>query len=76
MAQIMIKCPVSNHAIATAVEVKSDADPNGLLDIAYHVNCPSCGFNYVWFKNDAWIAERPELHQYSRHEEQSRSKAG
>ena len=30
MAQIMIKCPVSNQAITTGVEVNSDADFNGL----------------------------------------------
>ncbi len=75
MAQIMIKCPVSNHAISTGVEVDSDADFNSLLDVAYHADCPSCGFNHLWFKHNAWIAEQPETHQLGSHaERQSRPK--
>ena len=76
MAQIMIKCPVSSHAISTGVEVDSDADFNSLLDVAYHADCPSCGFNHIWFKHDAWIAEQPEPHQLRTGvEKPSRSKA-
>jgi hypothetical protein len=60
MAEIMIKCPATSHAISTGVAVDSDASFNALLDVAYHVDCPLCGGNHVWFKHDAWIAERPE----------------
>ena len=60
MAEIMIKCPLTNHAISTGVQVGSDADFNALLDVAYHIDCPSCSENHVWFKHDAWIAERPD----------------
>ena len=67
MAQIMIKCPLSNHAIPTGMDVESDAEFNGLVDVAYHVDCPSCGFNHAWFKHDAWIEERPEPKQLSPH---------
>ena len=60
MAEIMIKCPATSHAISTGAAVDSDASFNALLDVAYHVDCPLCGGNHVWFKHDAWIAERPE----------------
>jgi hypothetical protein len=58
MAQIMVKCPVTNHAISTGLDVVSDADFNCLLNVAYHVDCPLCGGSHVWFKHDAWIAGR------------------
>jgi hypothetical protein len=60
MAETMIKCPATSRAISTGVLVESDAGFNALVDVAYHVDCPSCGGNHVWFKHDAWIAERPE----------------
>jgi hypothetical protein len=76
MVEVMIKCPVANHAISTGVEVDSDADFNALLNVAYHIACPSCGGNHTWFKHDAWIAERPESrHVGSPTVRQSRSKA-
>ena len=48
------------RAISTGVAVDLDAGFNALFDVAYHVDCPSCGGNHVWFKHDALIAERPE----------------
>ena len=60
MAEIMTKCPVTNHAISTGVEVGSDADFNSLLEVLYHVHCPLCGGNHVWCKHDAWIAGRSD----------------
>jgi hypothetical protein len=65
MTEIMIKCPVASRAISTGVEVDSDADFNALLDVAYHIDCPSCGGTHTWFKHDAWIAEHPESRQVS-----------
>ena len=59
MAEIMTKCPVTHHAVSTGIDVASDADFNCLLNAAYHVNCPLCGGSHVWFKHDAWIADRP-----------------
>ena len=76
MAEIMIKCPVASHAISTGVQVDSDADFNALLDVAYHIDCSSCGGNHTWFKHDAWIAERPEPRQLGSYiERQSRLRA-
>jgi hypothetical protein len=61
MAKVMTKCPVTCHAILTGLEVESDAEFHSLLDVAYHVDCPLCGYNHVWFKRDAWIAGPAEV---------------
>ena len=61
MAKVMTKCPETAHAIATGVEVESDADFDALADIAYHADCPLCGDNHEWFKCGAWIEQAPEL---------------
>jgi hypothetical protein len=57
MTHIMIKCPQTCHAIRTGVEVDSDGSFHSLLDVAYHTNCPLCGYNHTWFKHDAWLAD-------------------
>ena len=75
MAEIMIKCPVTNHAISTGIEVASDADFNSLLNVAYHIACPSCGGNHTWYMRDAWIADQAKSHQLGADtERQSRSR--
>jgi hypothetical protein len=56
MANVMIKCPMTCHAISTGIDVDSDADWRSLLDVAYHTDCPLCGHNHPWMKHDAWIA--------------------
>ena len=47
MAQIMIRCPVSNHAIATAVEVMSDPDLQPPVGCRLSCQLSSCGFNHT-----------------------------
>lgn len=75
MAIVMIKCPETAHAIATGVELESDADFDALVDVAYHVDCPLCGDNHVWFKRGAWIEQAPDLRrsQATRQEAVSRA---
>jgi hypothetical protein len=57
MAMVMIKCPVTSHAIATGVEVESDGGFNSLLDTIFHTQCPLCGNSHAWAKHDAWVAD-------------------
>ena len=52
--------PLISHAISMGIDVASDADFDCLLNVAYHINCRLCGGSDVWFKHNAWIADRPE----------------
>jgi hypothetical protein len=63
MAAVMIKCPVTPHSFCTGLDVDSDEAFHALLDVAYHTDCPLCGNNHVWFKQNAWIADSFEPRQ-------------
>jgi hypothetical protein len=63
MATVMIKCPMTSHCISTGMEVGSDEEFSFLLDVAYHADCPLCGYNHVWFKHDAWVMDSAEGRQ-------------
>jgi hypothetical protein len=60
MAVVMIKCPLTLHAVSTEIKIESDAGFHCLPDITYHLRCPLCGNTHSWTKLDAWIAESPE----------------
>jgi hypothetical protein len=63
MAAVMIKCPLTPHSFSTGLDVDSDEAFHALLDVAYRTDCPLCGNNHVWFKQNAWIADSFEPRQ-------------
>lgn len=63
MAAVMIKCPLTPHSFSTGLEVDSDEAFHALLDVAYHSDCPLCGNNHIWFKQNAWISDSSEPRQ-------------
>ena len=74
MGVLMITCPNTGQPISTGIET----DEYSLLQIAdvpARTRCPLCGLDHIWWKREAWLANRPEqpLPQSSESMEAARS---
>jgi|HubBroStandDraft_4_1064222.scaffolds.fasta_scaffold5500551_1 hypothetical protein len=59
LARVMIRCSVTNQAVATGMHVDAatwEARPLGYNRVA----CPECKQTHAWGKADAWL-EAPEV---------------
>jgi hypothetical protein len=54
MADVMIKCPVTNDEICTGIEADQRSFKNSLFQNA-SVVCDSCGQVHGWSKKDAFL---------------------
>ena len=54
MAILMIKCPVTGHAVSTGIDVEVDTFVQ-LPNVSSEINCPVCGSQHIWQKSDAWL---------------------
>ena len=58
MGALMITCPNTGQPISTGIET----DEYSLLQIAdvpARTRCPLCGLDHIWWKREAWLANRP-----------------
>ena len=54
MATVMIRCPETGKALPTdLVMTKSQFETSTLENNT--VNCPHCGQNHTWSKDDVWL---------------------
>ena len=55
MSVVMIKCPTTDRAIFTGIEIDF-VSFNRLPDILLHSYCPICGLDHPWRTGEAWLA--------------------
>ena len=59
MGTVMIRCPISGHAISTEIETELSVFQR-LPHVATRLlRCPSCGGEHMWTTKDAWLADPP-----------------
>jgi predicted RNA-binding Zn-ribbon protein involved in translation (DUF1610 family) len=58
MSSVMIRCPTTGRAVATAVETERSVF-NKLPNVAARMHCPACGGEHIWTVHSAWLAETP-----------------
>jgi hypothetical protein len=54
MADVMIKCPLTDDEISTGIEADRRSFKNSLFQNK-SVACPSCGQKHSWSKKDAFL---------------------
>lgn len=56
MGVVMIRCPKTNRAISTGIEVDR-ATFNSTTVFFSRAWCPLCRITHGWFAKDAWVCE-------------------
>ena len=57
MPNIMIKCPVTGKAVPTDMAMDKKSFESVTLKNNTLVNCPVCGQNHTWSKEDSFLGE-------------------
>jgi hypothetical protein len=60
MSSVMIRCPVTGHAVSTAIETEPSVFRK-LPKVAARMHCPVCGQDHVWTVSSAWLARELRL---------------
>jgi hypothetical protein len=55
MASVMIACPQTRREIYTGIET-DEASFAKLPDVPSRTQCPVCGQEHVWTRQDAWLS--------------------
>ncbi len=55
MASVMIVCPETCREIYTGIET-DEASFAKLPDVPSRTQCPICGQDHVWTREDAWLS--------------------
>jgi hypothetical protein len=55
MASVMIACPETRREIYTGIET-DEASFAKLPDVLSRTQCPACGHEHVWTRQDAWLS--------------------
>ena len=59
MAFLLIKCPHTERAISTGIEIEGAQTLAMLPDVLSYQKCPECDLEHVWWTREAWL--EPEL---------------
>lgn len=54
MGRVMIRCPVTERAVATGIEADRSTFNSTPVFFA-EAFCPHCQANHPWFARDAWV---------------------
>jgi hypothetical protein len=65
MSSVMIRCPVTDRAVSTAIETEPSVFQK-LPKVAAFMRCPACGQDHVWTVGSAWLAGEPRLVEEAR----------
>ena len=60
MSSVMIRCPVTDREVSTAIETEPSVFRK-LPKVAAFMRCPACGQDHVWAVSSAWLAGEPRL---------------
>jgi hypothetical protein len=56
MSVIMIRCPQTGREISTGIECEAETF-NTIPFVVAQSNCPHCGCQHRWSKEDAWLKD-------------------
>jgi hypothetical protein len=59
MGALMITCPTTGQPISTGIET-DEYSLRQIDDVPARTHCPFCGLDHIWWKREAWLANRPE----------------
>jgi hypothetical protein len=59
MGALMITCPTTGQPISTGIET-DEYSLRQIDDVPARTHCPFCGLDHIWWKREAWLADRPE----------------
>ena len=57
MGKVMIKCPETGKAVPTGMAMDKASFDTAVLSNNTLGNCPACGKDHVWSKEDAFLEE-------------------
>ncbi|MGB7689807.1 MAG: hypothetical protein WBL98_15140 [Pseudolabrys sp.] len=60
MSSMMIRCPVTDREVSTAIETEPSVF-RMLPKVAALMHCPACGQDHTWTVGSAWLAGEPRL---------------
>jgi hypothetical protein len=55
MASVMILCPETRREVYTGIET-DEASFAKLPDVPSRAQCPMCGREHIWSRQNAWLA--------------------
>lgn len=58
MSQVVIRCPTSGREVATGISMDEASFESSTLENNVLGNCPACGGDHVWSKEDAFLKEQ------------------
>ena len=58
MSPPMITCPNTGQPISTGIET-DEYSLKQIADVPARTRCPLCGLDHIWWKREAWLANRP-----------------
>ena len=65
MGLVMIKCPITGHAISTGLEASRSSFNRSPVFFG-RTFCPACRRDHQWFAKDAWVNEPKEKYERRR----------
>jgi hypothetical protein len=57
MPKVMIKCPETSWPVDTGITMDKESFESSTSKDKTLVNCPACGKNHLWSKEDAFLEE-------------------
>jgi hypothetical protein len=57
MANVVIKCPTTDKLVPTGIAMDAQSFQRAEMGTNTLGNCPACGGNHVWNKEDAQLEE-------------------
>jgi len=60
MGVVVIKCPVTGHAVSTGIELE-ETTFEALPNVSSSTICSDCGRRHSWTKAEAWLSDGSAL---------------